>query len=85
MTYDEDADAAYFYLQYGSRFRELRRDEQQAAETYSHSVNPTGLCRFDAQGGLLSVLIPTAEVVIPQPSRSMANVGALPTKSFRRS
>ena len=63
VTYDEEADAAYFYLPYNRRFTKLRRDEQQSAETYSHSVNPTGLYRFDAQGGLLSVVIPTADAV----------------------
>jgi hypothetical protein len=63
VTYDEEADAAYFYLPYGRRFTTLRRDEQQSAETYSHSVNPTGLYRFDTQGGLISVVIPTADAV----------------------
>jgi hypothetical protein len=63
VTYDEEADAAYFYLPYGRRFAKLRRDEQQSAETYSHSVNPTGLYRFDAQDGLVSVVIPTADAV----------------------
>ena len=63
VTYDEEADAAYFYLPYNRRFTKLRRDEQQSAETYSHSVNPTGIYRFDAQGGLLSVVIPTADAV----------------------
>lgn len=63
VTYDEEADAAYFYLPYGRRFMKLRMDEQQSAEIYSHSVNPTGLYRFDAQGGLLSVVIPTADAV----------------------
>lgn len=63
VTYDEEADAAYFYLPYGRRFTKLRKDEQQAAETYSHSVNPTGLYRFDAQGGLLGVIVPTADAV----------------------
>jgi hypothetical protein len=63
VTYDEEADAAYFYLPYNRRFTKLGRDEQQSAETYSHSVNPTGLYRFDAQGGLLSVVIPTADEV----------------------
>lgn len=63
VTYDEEADAAYFYLPYGRRFAKLRKDEQQAAEAYSHSVNPTGLYRFDAQGGLLGVIIPTADAV----------------------
>jgi uncharacterized protein YuzE len=63
VTYDEGADAAYFYLPYGRRFTKLRRDEQQSAETYSHSVNPTGSYRFDALNGLVSVLIPTADAV----------------------
>lgn len=63
VTYDQEADAAYFYIPYGRRFTNLRRDEQQSAETYSHSVNPTGLYRFDAQDGLVSVVIPTADAV----------------------
>ena len=63
VTYDEEADAAYFYLPYNREFTKLNRDERQSAETYSHSVNPTGLYRFDAQGGLLSVVIPIADAV----------------------
>ena len=63
VTYDQEADAAYFYLPYGRRFNKLRKVEQEAAETYSHSVNPTGLYRFDTQGGLLGVVIPTADAV----------------------
>jgi hypothetical protein len=63
VTYDEEADAAYFYLPYGPRFTKLKRDEQESAEIYSHSVNPTGLYRFDAQGGLLGVVSPTGDAV----------------------
>jgi uncharacterized protein YuzE len=63
VTYDGEADAAFFYLPYGRRFTKLPKEEQQSAETYSHSVNPTGLYRFDAHGGLLSVVIPTADAV----------------------
>jgi len=63
VTYDEEADAAYFYLPYGRRFTKLRRDEQRSAETYSHSVNPTSLYRFDSEDGLVSVVIPTADAV----------------------
>jgi hypothetical protein len=63
VTYDDEADAAFFYIPYGRRFTKLRKDEQQSAETYSHSVNPTGLYRFDGQGGLLEVVIPTADAV----------------------
>jgi|SRR5579884_1517574 len=43
VTYDEEADAAYFYLPYNRRFTKLSQHERQSAETYSHSVNPTGL------------------------------------------
>lgn len=63
VTYDEEANAAYFYIPYGRRFTRLRKDEQLDAETYSHSVNPTALYRFDAQDGLVSVVIPTADAV----------------------
>ena len=37
-------------------------EEQKAAQTYSHSINPDSLLRFDAQGGLLSLVIPTDAV-----------------------
>ena len=71
----------------------LRRDEQQSAETYSHSVNPTGLYRFDAQGGLLSVVIPTADAVKSVEdfcsssitSRSPSAVLGLPARNHSRS
>ncbi len=63
VKYDEEADAAFFYIPYGRRFTKLRKDDQQSAETYSHSFNPTSLYRFDAQDGLLEVVIPTADAV----------------------
>lgn len=63
VTYDEEADAAFFYIPYGRRFTKLPKDEQQSAETYSHSFNPAGLYRFDAQDGLLEVVIPAADAV----------------------
>ena len=62
VVYDGDANAAYFFLPYGPRFTNLTAEEQKAAQTYSHSINPESLLRFDAQGGLLSVVIPTDAV-----------------------
>lgn len=63
VTYDNEADAAYFGIRYGSRFAKLSQQERQFAETYSYSVNPTGLYRFDVRGGMVSVVIPTADLV----------------------
>ena len=62
VVYDGDANAAYFFLPYGPRFTNLTQEEQKAAQTYSHSINPDSLLRFDAQGGLLSLVIPTDAV-----------------------
>jgi uncharacterized protein YuzE len=63
VTYDPEADAAYFYLDYGGRFQRLGPDAQRSAEQYAHSINPAGSYRFDAQDGLVSVIIPTADAV----------------------
>ena len=62
VVYDGDANAAYFFLPYGPRYTNLPPGEQQAAQTYSHSINPESVLRFDAQGGLLSVVIPAGAV-----------------------
>ena len=62
VVYDGDANAAYFFLPYGPRFTNLTQEEQKAAQTYSHSINPNSLLRFDPQGGLLSVVIPADAV-----------------------
>jgi hypothetical protein len=64
VVYDGDADAAYFFLPYGPRFTSLSSEEQKAAQTYSHSINPEALLRFDQEGGLLSVVIPTAGAAV---------------------
>jgi hypothetical protein len=63
VVYDGDANAAYFFLPYGPRFTAMTADEQKAAQTYSHSLNPESVLRFDAQGGLLSVVIPAGAAV----------------------
>jgi hypothetical protein len=63
VTYDEEVDAAYFTLQYGQRFASLRGHEQQNAILYSHSVNPTGLYLFDAEGGLASIMYSASDAV----------------------
>uniref|UniRef100_Q020T3 Uncharacterized protein n=1 Tax=Solibacter usitatus (strain Ellin6076) TaxID=234267 RepID=Q020T3_SOLUE len=62
VVYDGDANAAYFFLPYGPRFMNLTAERQQAAQTYSHSINPESLLRFDRRGGLLSVVIPAGAV-----------------------
>jgi|SRR6185437_269758 len=65
VTYDPEADAAYFYLPYGSRFQALSPEEREQMTTYSHSINPTARCALDEDGGLISVLVPTADAIGP--------------------
>jgi hypothetical protein len=65
VTYDPEADAAYFYLPYGSRFRTLSSGERDRMTKYSHSINPTATCELDASGGLVSVSVPTADATGP--------------------
>lgn len=65
VTYDPEADAAYWYLPYGSRFRVLSSVERDRITRYSYSINPTATCQLDADGGLVSVLVPTADATGP--------------------
>jgi hypothetical protein len=65
VTYDAEADAAYFYVPYSSRFRALPNLQREKMTKYSHSINPTASCAFDGSGGLVSVLIPTADAIGP--------------------
>ena len=65
VTYDPEADAAYFYLPYGSRFRSLSPRERARMTEYSHSINPTATCALDTSGGLVSVAVPTADATGP--------------------
>jgi hypothetical protein len=62
-TYDADADAAYFTLQYGRRFASMSRHQQQNITVYSHSINPIGLYLFDAEGGIASIVFSASDAV----------------------
>ena len=63
VTYDPEANAAYLYLPSGRRFQGLPENERRRAAEYSHSINPTATVALDANGGLLSILVPTADAV----------------------
>jgi len=65
VTYDPEADAAFFYLPYGSRFQTLSQGEREKITKYSHSINPTATCELDSAGGLVSVSVPTADAIAP--------------------
>src|SRR5271163_2397546 len=41
VTYDPEANAAYFYLPYGRRFHNLPDNGHPKVTEYSHSINPT--------------------------------------------
>jgi uncharacterized protein YuzE len=55
ITYDFDADAAYFNLPYGRRFYSLSKDSQIKHAEFSHCISPIAECSLDMQGGLISV------------------------------
>jgi len=61
VTYDPEADAAFFYLEYDPNFTRLTPNEQAELEVISHSVNPTALYGLDDSGGLVWVKIPIAD------------------------
>jgi uncharacterized protein YuzE len=62
VTYDPEADAAFFYLQYAPWVASLSPSEQSQLESVSHSVNPTAIYGLDKSGGLVLVKIPLADV-----------------------
>ncbi|MFI5059046.1 MAG: hypothetical protein ACHQLQ_12740 [Candidatus Acidiferrales bacterium] len=62
VTYDPQADAAFIYLEYDSRFAQLTPQEQVELKTVSYSVNPTATYGLDDQGGLVWVKIPVADL-----------------------
>lgn len=61
VTYDPDADAAFFYLEYDPAFDLMTPHDQAELKVVSHSVNPTGLYGLDELGGLVWVKIPIAD------------------------
>lgn len=62
VTYDPEADAAFFYLEYDPSFTRLRPNDQAQLKVVSHCVNPTALYGLDDSGGLVWVKIPIADV-----------------------
>ncbi len=66
VTYDPEANAAYFYLPYGRRLQNLPENGRRKMTEYSYSINPTAALALDAGGGLLTILVPTtADAVGP--------------------
>ncbi len=65
VTYDPEADAAFFYLEYDSGFRSLTPQEQTILKVVSHCVNPTAVYGLDDVGGLVWVRIPLADLAGP--------------------
>lgn len=65
VTYDPEADAAFFYLEYDLDFHSLTPQEQAELNVVSHSVNPTVVYGLDDLGGLIWVRIPLADLAGP--------------------
>jgi hypothetical protein len=61
VTYDPEADAAFFYLEYGPKFARLAPSEQAELKRVSHCVNPTALYGLDDSGGLVWIKVPIAD------------------------
>jgi uncharacterized protein YuzE len=61
VTFDPEADAAYFYLQYDSSLAQLTPNERTDLKLISHSINPTAIYGLDSSGGLVWVKIPIAD------------------------
>jgi len=61
VTYDPEADAAFFYLEYDPRFSRLTANGRAELQMISHSLNPTALYGLDGSGGLVWVKIPIAD------------------------
>jgi hypothetical protein len=62
-TYDGEADAAYFRLQYGARFNAMSPRQREALTAYSHPINPTGIYSLDAEGGIASIMFSVSDAV----------------------
>jgi hypothetical protein len=60
-TYDPEADAAFFYLEYAPDFGQLTPQEQAYMKVVSHSVSPTALFGLDDSGGVVWIKIPIAD------------------------
>jgi hypothetical protein len=61
VTYDPEADAAFFYLEYDPNFARLAPSEQAELKKVSHCVSPTALYGLDNSAGLVWVKIPMAD------------------------
>jgi uncharacterized protein YuzE len=62
VTYDPEADAAFFYLVYDPGFASLSESEQSRLNVVSYDINPTALFGLDNSGGLVWVKIPIGDV-----------------------
>jgi hypothetical protein len=62
VTYDPQADAAFFYLEYNPSFTGLTPNKQVELNVVSHSVSPTAIYGLDDFGGLVWVKIPIADL-----------------------
>lgn len=62
VTYDPEADAAFFYLEYAPGFLSLSPAERADLQIVSHSINPAALYGLDEIGGLVWIRIPLADV-----------------------
>jgi uncharacterized protein YuzE len=65
VTYDAEADAAFFYLEYSPRLTLLTPEEQANLKAVSLSVNPTATYGLDRLGGLVWIKIPVADLSGP--------------------
>jgi len=63
VTYDPDADAAFVYLNYTQSATKVPDDVWAELMTVSQGVNPSALYGLDADGGLVWVKIPIADVI----------------------
>lgn len=61
VTYDPQADAAFFYLEYDPNFARLAPTEQAELKKVSHCVNPPALYGLDGSGDLVWAKIPIAD------------------------
>src|SRR2546422_1455903 len=65
VTYDPEADAAFFFLDYEPSIASSPKDVWNQLMRVSHGVNPTALYGLDHEGGLVWVKIPIADVTGP--------------------
>jgi hypothetical protein len=65
VTFDPEADAAFFYLEYSAEIMNCSAEDWARLMKVSHGVNPTSTYGLDADGGLVWIRIPTADVTGP--------------------